>query len=319
MLPQRGGARIEPGLQCAANSAGETKRMRVCTIRFDDEETAAVVTEAGVVPVRRINAYHGRAWGTDLLTLLERGLSPALLRDAQRTPGALDPSQVAYGPLYRRPRKIWGIGLNYRDHAADLSAPFPGEPASFMKGDHTIIGPGDTIELPAESSQVTAEAELGVIIGKTCRYVSEADAVSVVAGYCLVLDMTAEDILQKNPRFLTRAKNFDTFFSFGSQLITPDEVLDVMELRVGTYRNGTLHRENTVGKMAFPPNYLVSFHSQVMTLHPGDIISTGTPGAVVIEHGDEAQCRIEGLGQLTNPVRRVARRGDFTALASAGV
>lgn len=293
--------------------------MRLCTIRLDGEETAAVVTGAGIVPIKRINAHHGRAWPTDLLSLIEQGLSPALLRDAERTPGALDADVVVHGPLYRRPRKIWGIGLNYIDHAADLSAPFPTEPASFMKGDQTVIGPGDTIELPAESQRVTAEAELGVIIGRTCRYVSPADALSYVAGYCLILDMTAEDILQKNPRFLTRAKNFDTFFSFGPELITPDEVIDVLALRVGTWRNGSLHRENLVGKMAFPPDYLVSFHSQVMTLHPGDIISTGTPGAVIIEHGDEAQCRIEGLGRLVNPVRRSARRGDFTALASAGV
>lgn len=293
--------------------------MRLCTIRLDGVETAAVVTGAGIVPVRRINAHHGRAWPTDLLSLIDRGLSPALLRDAERTPGALREDVVAYAPLYRRPRKIWGIGLNYRDHAADLSAPFPTEPASFMKGDQTIIGPGDTIELPAESQRVTAEAELGLIIGRTCRYVSPVDALSCVAGYCLIIDMTAEDILQENPRFLTRAKNFDTFFSFGPELITPDEVIDVLALRVGTWRNGSLHRENLVGKMAFPPDYLVSFHSQVMTLFPGDIISTGTPGAVVIEHGDQAECRIEGLGRLANPVRRSARRGDFTALASAGV
>lgn len=293
--------------------------MRLCTIKLDGEETAAVVTPSGVVPVKHVNAYHGRSWATDVLTLIERGLTPALLRDAERTPHAMDPDSVSYGPLYRRPRKIWGIGLNYRDHAADLSAPFPTEPASFMKGDQTIIGPGDTIELPAESQRITAEAELGVIIGRTCRYVSEADAASCIAGYCLIIDMTAEDILMKNPRFLTRSKNFDTFFSFGPELITPDEVLDVLNLRVGTYRNGSLHRDNLVAKMAFPPHYLLSFHSQVMTLYPGDIISTGTPGAVVIEHGDEAECRIEGLGRLCNPVRRSARRGDFTALASAGV
>ena len=108
--------------------------------------------------------------------------------------------------------------------------------------------------------------------------------------------MTAEDILQRNPRFLTRAKNFDTFFSFGPELITRDEVLDVMRLRVATWKNGTLHRENVVANMAFPPHYLVAFHSNVMTLYPGDIISTGTPGAVVIEPGDTAECRIEGLG-----------------------
>jgi 2-keto-4-pentenoate hydratase/2-oxohepta-3-ene-1,7-dioic acid hydratase in catechol pathway len=124
--------------------------------------------------------------------------------------------------------------------------------------------------------------------------------------------MTAEDILQKNPRYLTRSKNFDTFFSFGPQLVTRDEVADVLKLEVGTWNNGRLHRANVVANMQFPPAYLVAFHSHVMTLHPGDIISTGTPGAVVIEDGDKAECRIEGLGELVNPVRRTnpaARRG----------
>ena len=159
---------------------------------------------------------------------------------------------MQYAPLYRRPRKIWGIGLNYRDHAADLSAPFPTEPASFMKGDHTIIGQGDAIVLPAESERVTAEAELGVIIGRRCRDVAEDEVPAVIAGYCLIIDMTAEDILQRNPRFLTRAKNFDTFFSFGPHLITPDEVLDVMRLNVGTWRNGALHRRERRGQHGFP-------------------------------------------------------------------
>jgi 2-keto-4-pentenoate hydratase/2-oxohepta-3-ene-1,7-dioic acid hydratase in catechol pathway len=292
--------------------------MRLCTIRVDGRETAAVATANGIVPVARINAHLGRAWPTDLLALIERGLSPVLLRDAERTPGALRPGDVQYGPLYRRPRKIWGIGLNYKEHAADLSAPSPTEPASFMKGDQTIIGPGETIELPPESERVTAEGELGVIVGRQCRNLSEADAPAAIAGYCLVLDMTAEDILQRNPRFLTRAKNFDTFFSFGPELITTDEVLDVTRLNVATWRNGALHRENVVANMAFPPLYLLAFHSRVMTLYPGDIISTGTPGAVAIEHGDVVECRIEGLGVLANPVQRRTRI-DYSALASVGV
>src|SRR5690349_4098081 len=212
--------------------------MRLCTLRLDGAETAAVVTDQGIVPVARINSYLGRAWSTDLHALLLQGLTLNLLRDAERTPDALAPESVQFAPLYRHPRKIWGIGLNYRDHAADLSAPFPTEPASFMKGDHTIIGPGDAIELPPESERVTAEAELGVIIGRECRRIAEEDVPHYVAGYCLIIDMTAEDILQRNPRFLTRAKNFDTFMSFGPQLITQDEVLDVMRLRVGTWKNG---------------------------------------------------------------------------------
>jgi 2-keto-4-pentenoate hydratase/2-oxohepta-3-ene-1,7-dioic acid hydratase in catechol pathway len=278
--------------------------VRLATIKHDAVEQAAVVTERGIVPVASINAQLGKAWPSDLHALILQGLSGQLAEDTRACEDALDPASVSYGPLYRHPRKILGIGLNYRDHAQDLNAPFPTEPASFMKCDNTIIGPGDTIQLPAQSERVTAEAELGLIIGKICRAIDADQARDYLAGYCLILDMTAEDILQRNPRFLTRSKNFDTFFSFGPHLITPDEVPDVLGLTVGTYRNDTLHRENQVRNMAFTPDYLVAFHSHVATLYPGDIISTGTPGAVVIEDGDLAECRIHELGRLTNPVRR---------------
>ncbi len=278
--------------------------MRLCTIYTESGEEAAVVTPAGIVPVRAINTHLNRDWPLDLFALITQGLNSSLLEDALATPGALQRDGVRFAPLYRHPRKIWGIGLNYRDHAADLKAPFPTEPASFMKCDNTIIGPGDTIELPAQSQRVTAEGELGVIIGRTCRHVEEAQARDYIAGYCLVIDMTAEDILERNPRFLTRSKNFDTFFSFGPELVTPDEVADLPNLTVATWKNGQLHRENTVANMAFPPDYLVAFHSQVATLYPGDIISTGTPGAAVIVDGDVAECRIAGLGSLSNPVRK---------------
>ncbi|MEO8159677.1 MAG: fumarylacetoacetate hydrolase family protein [Betaproteobacteria bacterium] len=285
--------------------------MRLCTIRREGREQAAVVTASGLVPVAAINAHLRTAWPEDLYALILQGINARILTDAGNTPLKLDPAAVQYGPLYRHPRKILGIGLNYRDHAADLNAPYPTEPASFMKCDNTIIGPGDAIELPPQSERVTAEAEIGVIIGRTCRDVSQRQAADYVAGYCLILDMTAEDILQKNPRFLTRSKNFDTFFSFGPELITPDEVPDVLKVKVGTYSNGKLHRENVVANMAFAPDYLISFHSHVATLYAGDIISTGTPGAVVIRDGDLAECRIEGLGRLSNPV--VQRRMSANA------
>lgn len=279
--------------------------MRFATVVHAGCEQAALVFPQGLVLVSDVNARLGRAWPTDLFTLIGHGLPAALVEDAIRAAVYRDPAGVRFGPLYRHPRKIWGIGLNYRDHAQDLHAVYPDEPASFIKGDQTIIGPGDTIELPPESQRVTAEAEIGVVIGRTCRHVSRERALDYVAGYCLILDMTAEDILQKNPRYLTRSKNFDTFFSFGPELITPDEVPDVLAVKVGTWNNGRLHRENTVSQMQFPPDYLIAFHSDVMTLFPGDIISTGTPGAVVIEDGDVAECRIEGLGTLRNPVRRL--------------
>lgn len=116
--------------------------------------------------------------------------------------------------------------------------------------------------------------------------------------------MTAEDILRKNPRYLTLAKSFDTFFSFGPELVTLDEVGPLEELEVATVLNGEVRRKNMVSNMTFGPWSLVSFHSEVMTLAPGDAISTGTPGAVVLQDGDVVECRIEGFESLSNPVRR---------------
>jgi 2-keto-4-pentenoate hydratase/2-oxohepta-3-ene-1,7-dioic acid hydratase in catechol pathway len=160
------------------------------------------------------------------------------------------------------------------------------------------------VMLPAQSERVTAEGELAVVIGREAKNVSEEEAPSVVAGFTTVLDMTAEDILSRNPRYLTRAKSFDTFFSFGPELVTPDEIEDVDALEVATVLNGKVHRSNTVSNMTFSPWFLVSFHSRVMTLLPGDVISTGTPGAAVIQDGDVAECRITGFEPLSNPIVR---------------
>ena len=279
--------------------------MRLATIHHQGVEQAAVVVGERVVPVRRINAELERSWPDTLSELITAGLDRRLGLDAEATKGGMKRSEAVFAPPYRHPRKIWGIGLNYKDHARDLGAPFPDEPASFLKGDHTIIGQGDRILLPRQSSRVTAEGELALVIGRTCRNVTAERALEFVAGATLAIDLTAEDILQRNPRFLTRAKNFDTFFSFGPELITLDEAGDLGTLRVGTYLNGQLHRDNAVANMAFSPAFLVSFHSCVATLHAGDIISTGTPGAVVIADGDTAECRIDRLGTLANPVARL--------------
>lgn len=286
--------------------------MKLATIREDGREVAAVVTSDGALPVSRMNEVYGTSLKTDLLGLIEtRQISElrnwlSVLPGAEQKKlfsGAMPFERIKYAPLYRRPRKIWGIGLNYVEHASDLNEVSPSkEPASFMKPDTTIIGSGDKILLPKQSSRVTGEAELGVIIGREAKDISEEDAPSVVAGLTTVIDMTAEDILEKNPRFLTRAKSFDTFFSFGPQMVTLDEVERMEELEVSTMVNGKLHRKNTVSHMTFSPWFLVSFHSKVMTLLPGDIISTGTPGAVVIRGGDSVACKIDGFETLSNPV-----------------
>lgn len=130
---------------------------------------------------------------------------------------------------------------------------------------------------------------------------------SHVAGVVAVLDQTAEEILMENPRYLTRVKNYPTFFSFGPELITLDEVLShgpLSDLRVATVHNGAVHREDTVAGMTFSPAELLSFPSQVMPFYPGDVLSTGTPGAVPIARGDTVGCELgDGLAALTNPVR----------------
>ena len=281
--------------------------MRLATIRRNGEETAAVILPGGPLPVREMSDLRGGK-EVDLLSLLESGrfheLKGSYDKEKVEVRAALS-VRFEYGPLYRRPRKIWGIGLNYVEHAGDLSETAPSEePASFMRPDTTIIGPGEEVVLPAQSERVTAEGELALVIGREAKNVSEEEAPFVVAGLTTVLDMTAEDILRKNPRYLTRAKSFDTFFSFGPQLVTLDEVGEIEDLTVATVLNGQVKRENVVSNMTFSPWFLVSFHSKVMTLLPGDIISTGTPGAVQIRDGDVVECRITGLEPLSNPVVR---------------
>ncbi len=286
--------------------------MRLATIDHAGTEQAALVLADGVLPLATLNRRLQSDWPTDFLALLVGGgfydLKAWFLRsggDAEAmTDDLLPATSVRFRPLYRRPRKIWGIGLNYVAHAADLAEKAPNEePASFMKPDTAIIGPGDTIEIPLQSEKTTGEAELGVIFAKEGKDVPESDWLSIVAGFTAILDMTAEDILRNNPRYLTRSKSFDTFFSFGPVLVTPDEIPDVLKLKVATVLNGEVHAENVVANMTFPPPYLVAFHSRVMPWLPGDILSTGTPQAVPLRDGDTLECRIDGFPPLRNPVR----------------
>jgi len=212
-------------------------------------------------------------------------------------------------PLLHHPPKILGVGLNYAEHAGDLGETRPDEPATFMKPYTSIIAAGETIPIPWQSERTTGEAELGLVIGAHCRDVAEEDAAGVLAGVTTIIDMTAEDILQRNPRFLTRAKSFDGFLVLGPDLVTLDELpageagrrdLDVLE--VTTVHNGSPARTNVVANMLHSPAKLVAFFSAIMTLEPGDVISTGTPGAVPLAHGDTVGCAIPGVGEVRCPV-----------------
>lgn len=285
--------------------------MRLASIKHEGE-VAAIVLNDGLIPVRAFRDS-GMNFPENLFALISSEQLEELQKWwAKESSNNIDYwsryiipfDKVRYAPLYRHPRKIWGIGLNYMEHANDLQADTPKtEPASFMKPDTAIIGPGDYIEIPKQSERTTAEAELGVIIKKRCFGIGEKEVAEYIAGYTTIIDMTAEDILMQNPRYLTRAKSFNTFFSFGPHFVTPDEVDDLFNLKVATVINGQIHRQNIIGNMTFRPETLIAFHSQIMTLLPGDIISTGTPGAVAISEGDVVECHIEGFAPLINPVK----------------
>jgi 2-keto-4-pentenoate hydratase/2-oxohepta-3-ene-1,7-dioic acid hydratase in catechol pathway len=253
--------------------------MRLRTVQLDGQQVAAVALADG--RLARVDRVLPGA-PSDLLSLLEAGQLEALARAVVEEiddAAYVNPEAPVAAP-WKSPRKILGIGLNYGAHAGDLGEQAPRtSPASFIKGDHTIVGPGEPIVVPPGIGRVTAEAELGVVIGRTCYQVGVDEAMSYVAGVVPVLDQTAEEILMENPRYLTRVKNYPTFFSFGPDLITLDEVLahgPLEGLRVATVHNGVVHRKDTVAGMTFSPAELLAFHSQVMPFYPGDILSTGT-------------------------------------------
>ncbi|UTF55686.1 fumarylacetoacetate hydrolase family protein [Natronosalvus rutilus] len=218
----------------------------------------------------------------------------------------VDRADLTFGPPLAEFGKIWGIGLNYAEHAGDLGEQRPDEPASFMKPNTALTGPGGPIRLPPQdrTDRVTAEAELGVLVGRECHGIDENEVSEVVAGYLPIIDMTAEDILQRNPRFLTRAKSFDTFLVPGPLIMVPGDGFDLADLTVRTEVNGAIAAENKVANMLFPPAELISFHSGVMTLRPGDLFSTGTPGAAPIEPGDKVRSYVESVGAVEASVTR---------------
>jgi 2-keto-4-pentenoate hydratase/2-oxohepta-3-ene-1,7-dioic acid hydratase in catechol pathway len=256
-----------------------------------------VLTSTGVAPISEINSKRGTHVPDDLLEIIRT--------DAQT---AIDATGVATVPLaditprlpYAVPPKIWCIGLNYRSHAEDIQAVQPEEPGSFMKPASCMFQPGGDIVLPPPdlSNDVDAEGELGVIIGRKCRFVPEDQIREVIFGYTTTLDLTALDVLRKNPRYLTRAKSFDTFFSFGPLIVTADEIPDVDALEVITEHNGAVCSRDFVRNMRARPFELVRFHSDYMTLHPGDLISTGCPKGARIRPGDSVRARIENIGPL---------------------
>ena len=200
-----------------------------------------------------------------------------------------------------KPGKVVAIGLNYREHIREMGHEMPEEPLIFFKATSSVIAAGEHIELPMESERVDYEGELAVVIGKRCRRVSLDDAEDVILGYTILNDVTARDLQRKDGQF-ARAKSFDTFCPLGPWIETD---LDPTSVRITTVVNSELRQDAGTASMLFSPFQLVAHISGAMTLEPGDIIATGTPSGVgPLKDGDKVSVAVEGIGVLTNPVRR---------------
>jgi 2-keto-4-pentenoate hydratase/2-oxohepta-3-ene-1,7-dioic acid hydratase in catechol pathway len=198
------------------------------------------------------------------------------------------------------PSKIVCVGRNYREHAAELGNKMPDEPLLFLKAPSAVIANEDRIELPTESQQVEHEGELGVVIGRLARNLSEDDdPLCYVFGYTCVNDVTARDLQRKDVQF-TRGKSFDTFCPVGPWIETE---LDPTNLEVTTRVNGDVKQHGRTADMAFSVAYLIRYIAGIMTLYPGDLIATGTPAGVSrLKHGDKVEVEVQGIGILRNPV-----------------
>jgi 2-keto-4-pentenoate hydratase/2-oxohepta-3-ene-1,7-dioic acid hydratase in catechol pathway len=235
-------------------------------------------------------------------------LSPAGLKRL----AALDPCKLPevrgkprLGVPFTGISKIVGVGLNYRDHAHETGAAIPSEPVLFMKATTSINGPNDDIVLPRGSTSTDWEAELGLVIGTTARYVSEAEALSHLAGYVTFHDVSERDFQKNRGGTWDKGKGCDSFAPIGPWLVTRDEVAAPQRLRVWCEVNGQMRQDSSTAQMIFSCAQLISYISQFMTLLPGDVICTGTPSGVglgmnppqYLKAGDVVRLGVEGLGE----------------------
>jgi 2,4-didehydro-3-deoxy-L-rhamnonate hydrolase len=220
-------------------------------------------------------------------------------------------NNIRLGSPIGRPSKIVCIGLNYADHAKETNAAIPSEPVIFLKATSSLCGPFDDIIIPKTSEKTDWEVELAVVIERKASYVTEADAMNYVAGYCLHNDVSERNFQLERNGTWDKGKGCDTFAPLGPWLVTKDEIRDVNNLRLWLTVNGKTMQDGTTSNLIFKIPFLVSYVSQFMSLLPGDIISTGTPAGVglgmkpnvYLKNGDLVELGIDGLGKAKQNVK----------------
>ncbi len=219
-------------------------------------------------------------------------------------------SGTRLGPCVGQVGKIIGVGLNYSDHAAETGSRAPKEPILFSKAVSSICGPNDDVVIPRNSTCTDWEVELGIVIGTEARYVDEANALSHVAGYCVVNDVSEREFQTKRSGQWMKGKSADTFCPMGPWLVTRDEIPDPQALDLWLEVDGERRQDGTTANMIFPSNHLVSYISQFMSLLPGDVIATGTPAGVGmgrdpqvwLKPGQTMRLGVRGLGEQSQRV-----------------
>lgn len=242
-------------------------------------------------------------------TLTPAGLAGLAALDTSKLP--VVPDGVRLGACVGRVGKFVCIGLNFSDHAAESNLPAPAEPVVFGKWTSAIVGPNDAIEIPRGSQKTDWEVELGVVIGKHGRYIAEADALAHVAGYCVINDVSEREYQLERGGTWDKGKGCDTFGPTGPWLVTQDEVPDPHALGMWLEVDGKRYQNGNSANMIFRIPFLISYLSNLMSLHPGDIISTGTPAGVglgqkppvYLRPGNVVRLGIDRLGEQHQRVR----------------
>ncbi len=242
-------------------------------------------------------------------------LSPSSIKKLQDLDASSLPmvsNDVRIGACVGNIGKFLCIGLNYSDHAAETGSEVPKEPILFTKATSAVVGPNDDVVIPRGSTKTDWEVELAIVIGTAAKYVSEAEAANHIAGYCVVNDVSERDFQTKRSGQWTKGKSCDTFGPTGPWLVTSDEVPDPQNLDLWLDVDGRRMQTGNTRTMIFSCNFIVSYLSQFFTLHPGDIISTGTPPGVgmgkkpdpiFLSAGQSMQLGVEGLGTQTQTVK----------------
>lgn len=283
--------------------------MKLARYSFQGQTTIGVVQSDRVIPLPKLlpsapsSMRALLAFGAPLIAQLNDAIS-------KNADSGIALSNVKLLAPVDDPQKYLAIGMNYQDHAEEAARagiPIPKSQLWFNKQVTSIVGPFDDVHKPKVSELLDYEGELGVVIGKRCRYVSEADARSVIAGYLVTNDVSARDWQQRSPTF-TLGKSFDTHGPIGPWLTLDDEIADPHNLMMRLWVNGELRQEQNTGKMIYNIWQQIHYLSQVMTLEPGDVIATGTPANVGIalgkflQPGDVVKVEIDQLGFIENKV-----------------